>query len=293
MSEKDQLLTSFSGEAGIDESDALRLPFFFRKKPVPSAYLSSYLDSEEYNMKHPKRGKCLIFNNKDFEPHTNLKEIKGTHRDLELLSCCFRELDFEVIIHHNLSVKKIKIQLEKVSKENHTESDCLVCCILTHGDRGFLYGRDGKFPTETVFSPFTGDMCTTLAGKPKIFFIQASQGDKLDRGVTLAYEKDEADTAAQFFKIPAHADFLISYSTVPGFCSFRNANNGSWFIQALCDVLKTRDSDLQSLMTVVCRKVAYDFESCKPGDPMMSRMKQVPCICSTLTRKIYFHPKVQ
>ncbi|XP_013773050.1 caspase-like [Limulus polyphemus] len=292
MSMKDHL-TSFGGEAGIDEADALGLPFFLRKKPVPSTYLSSHPDSEEYNMKHPKRGKCLIFNNKDFEPHTNLKERKGNHRDVEQLYCCFRELDFEVVIHCNLSVKKIKIELEKVSKENHSESDCFICCVLTHGDRGVLYGRDGRFPTEVMFSPFTGDMCTTLAGKPKMFFIQACQGDKLDRGVTLLLGKDEADAATQFFKIPTHADFLISYSTVPGFCSFRNTNNGSWFIQALCNVLKTqaKDSDLQSLMTVVCRKVAYDFESCKPDDPKMSRMKQMPCISSTLTRKIFFHPK--
>ena len=38
-------------------------------------------------------------------------------------------------------------------------------------------------------------------------------------------------------KIPVEADFLIAYSTVVGHCSWRNAINGSWFIQSLCDVL--------------------------------------------------------
>lgn len=35
-------------------------------------------------------------------------------------------------------------------------------------------------------------------------------------------------------KIPMEADFLIAYSTISGYYSWRNSVNGSWFIQSLC-----------------------------------------------------------
>jgi len=38
-------------------------------------------------------------------------------------------------------------------------------------------------------------------------------------------------------KIPIEADFLVSYSTVSGYCSWRNLIKGSWFIQSLCNII--------------------------------------------------------
>ena len=34
-----------------------------------------------------------------------------------------------------------------------------------------------------VWQPFTADRCPSLAGKPKLFFIQACQGNRMDKGV--------------------------------------------------------------------------------------------------------------
>ena len=120
------------------------------------------------------------------------------------------------------------------------------------------------------------------------------------------------------YKIPTHADFLIAYSTVPGFYSWRNTTNGSWFVQALCYVLseRGREDDLLSLMTTVsvfifCLKsfgygtsqteflfceqriVAIGFESNTPQDSNMHQRKQIPCLTSLLTRKIYFKRKTR
>ena len=59
------------------------------------------------------------------------------------------------------------------------------------------------------------------------------------------------------------SDFLMAYSVVPGFFSWRNSLRGSWFIQALCECLDkyARSMDLLKLMTRVNKKVALDFES--------------------------------
>ena len=48
----------------------------------------------------------------------------------------------------------------------------------------------------------------------------------------------DTDSNALSYKIPSQADFLIVYSTAPGFFSWRNREAGSWFVQALCQVLE-------------------------------------------------------
>jgi len=104
----------------------------------------------------------------------------------------------------------------------------------------------------------------------------------------------ETDSNAMSYKIPSHADFLIAYSTIPGFYSWRNTTAGSWFIQSVCRVLQEHgtEKDLLSNMTRVARKVAFDFQSNTPGDYAMHEKKQIPCITSMLTRDVYFHRKV-
>lgn len=86
--------------------------------------------------------------------------------------------------------------------------------VLSHGELGILYARDSPYKPECLWSPFTADKCPTLAGKPKMFFIQACQGDKLDGGVTMC--RTETDGQNTSYRIPTQADFLIAYSTVPG-----------------------------------------------------------------------------
>jgi caspase-like apoptosis-related cysteine protease len=85
--------------------------------------------------------------------------------------------------------------------------------VLSHGEQGIIYAKDGAYkPEDKLWGRFTGDKCVTLAGKPKLFFIQACQGDRLDGGVSLRTQVDGSSS----FKIPIYADFLIAYSTIPG-----------------------------------------------------------------------------
>ncbi|KAL1468656.1 hypothetical protein MTO96_025232 [Rhipicephalus appendiculatus] len=265
------------------------LPRIFAGRP-PTDYpvLPTALEDEEYKMTHPKRGKCVIFNNRHFAPHTKLSERRGTDLDADNLYYRFSGLGFESVIHHNFSRKQMLDELERLGQQNYQDDDCFVCCILTHGDRDVLYATDGKFPVDSVMDPFRGNVCPTLLGKPKLFFIQACRGDRLDEGTPVVLET--SDSPGQIYRIPTHADFLAAYSTVPGFYSWRNTSQGSWFVQALCSVLgeRARSADLLSMLTVVCRRVALYYESCVPGDPGMDRKKQVPSITSTLTRLVYF-----
>lgn len=253
-----------------------------------SPQLSVRSDSNDYNMNHIRRGRCIIINNRIFDPRTQLNERKGTDKDAMSLTDCFTQFNFDVERIEDASHSEIKGRLRELSQQDYSKDDCLVVCVLTHGDRGVLWARDSRYAVDDVYSNFTGDRCPTLAGKPKLFFIQACQGSSFDRGVHLKASGDEVD-AAQYFKIPTWADILIAYSTIPGFYSWRNPSHGSWFIQKLVEVVnKYHDSmDLLSMLTVVSRKVAYECESFCPGQGDFDGNKQVPCITSMLTRRVF------
>lgn len=140
-----------------------------------------------------------------------------------------------------------------------------------------------------------------MVGKPKIFIIQACRGYQTDPGVKVSVTdalKDEESRSQtlepQSIKLPVEADFIFAYSTVPGFYSWRNGANGSWFIQALCQVLdELKDSpvEIRKLLTRVNRMVAQNFQSSNPDNADFHKMKQVPCITSMLTKDLFLCAK--
>jgi hypothetical protein len=61
-----------------------------------------------------------------------------------------------------------------VSKMNELKNyDCLVVFVLTHGcESEVLYAKDRTYYVKELVEPFTGENCTQLANKPKLFFVQ-------------------------------------------------------------------------------------------------------------------------
>lgn len=279
---------------GIDVGDA-----FTYGRNTASAYSPNHQSAptekyaSHYKMNHLKRGLAIIFNH-EFFTVSHLKARSGTNVDCEQLVNTLKDLGFDVNDFHNSTHKDIVKNLERVAEMDHSNHDCLVVAVLSHGELGLLYAHDTPYKADTIWSFFTSDKCPTLAGKPKLFFIQACQGDKLDGGTVLK-ERTETDgqPSTPTFRIPSHADFLIAYSTIPGFYSWRNTTRGSWFMQALC--IELRDNgfryDLLTLLTFVSQRVAVDFESNTPDNITMHQQKQIPCITSMLTRLVKFTPK--
>lgn len=261
--------------------------FYIPQQPVR---LTTKINSLDYNMNHRSRGYCLIFDVEHFQPSRRLPKRSGTQVDATGLYNLFRSMSFEVIVFKDLTAKEIRYQLDKFSKKDHSNNDCFACCILTHGEHGQLWGTDAKFPLDMLFNFFLGDNCLTLVGKPKIFFIQACQGERLDHGVSVI-GADSLDSAA-YLKIPNHADFLIAYSTLPGFYSWRNTQDGSWFMQAVIRVFSDyhHDLDLLTMLTIVNHRVAF-YKASNATTEEFNNKKQVPCITSMLTRRVFLRPK--
>lgn len=249
-------------------------------------------DSDEYNMNHERRGVSVVLNHDTF---TTEPPRKGSDVDVEALTKAHEALGFEVKVYNNSTVDQIKALIWELSKADYTDSDCFCLTVLTHGmDRNILHAFDGLYAAENLWHPFASDNCVTLAGKPKLFFIQACRGTKLDGGTRLVRHTSETDSSSNSYKIPSMADFLIVHSTTDGFYSWRNPEMGTWFIQAFCQVVKDRHetTDLLKMMTIVSRKVALDFESFNDLYAERHGQKQVPNIMSTLIRDLYFRPKI-
>lgn len=248
-------------------------------------------DAVFYNMNHPKRGLALIFNHENFDV-AGLKPRAGTAEDCQNLKKCLSELGFDVHIYKDLKYHAIEGHIVEASKLNHSQHDCLVVSILSHGEQGIIYAKDTHYKPDMLWSYFTPDKCPTLAGKPKLFFIQACQGDKLDPGVKIVRTETDGDIVASY-RIPQQADFLVMYSTVKGYYSWRNTTKGSWFVQILTREFENRayECDLLTILTFVNQRVAIEFESNVPDTPLMHRQKQIPCIMSMLTRLVQFKKK--
>lgn len=175
--------------------------------------------------------------------------------------------------------------------QGHKDRDCFICCILSHGSSGAIYGTDHKLVSiRVLMSHFTAKQCPQLAAKPKLFFIQACQGNNIQRPVFLDTDGPTPDASAvqervSFFEsIPEEADFLLGMATVDGCVAFRHIEEGAWYIQSLCSKLQLlvpRGEDILSILTEVNEDVA------RRVSPSGTK-KQMPQPAYTLRKKFIF-----
>lgn len=168
--------------------------------------------------------------------------IVGTYTSLCLPACfssVFAWLGFEIEIHRDRKKVEMIRVIQELSSRDHSQMDCLVCCVLSHGKEGGVYGVDGvSVELMELMNPFKGPNCRTLVGKPKLFFIQACQGTSEQEPVPIESDGPGPSFARRVAaSIPEDADFLLGAATVPAFVSYREPKRGTWFIQSLCQNL--------------------------------------------------------
>nr|WJJ61470.1 caspase 9 [Andrias davidianus] len=254
-------------------------------------------------------GFCLIINNVTFLEHTTLLLRTGSDIDRDKLKKRFTAFHFEVLVRENLTGKEILTELQSLAAMDHRRLDCCVIVILSHGCKtrhiqlpGGVYGTDGvPIPVERMVSYFDGHHCPTLRGKPKLFFIQACGGEEKDRGFKVdssvmdsgdqaesiqsdatpfsvpAGGHDQSDAVAS---LPTPSDVLVAYSTFPGFVSWRDNNNGTWYVETLDRVLaeNAASEDLQNLLVMVSNEVAAK-----------GIYKQIPGYFNFLRKRFFFN----
>ncbi|XP_044525334.1 caspase-10 [Gracilinanus agilis] len=243
-------------------------------------------EAKFYRMDRSHRGHCIIFNNFEFR---TMNPRRGSLKDADELKSVFEWLGFTVTIHHNTEKREMEeiLQLCRTSPE-HRESDCFVCCVLTHGESGSVFSSDEeKIAIHELTSYFRAHRCPGLANKPKLFFFQACQGSNIQESVLL--EEDAKTSPPVLDKtplrcIPVEADFLLGMATVDGCCAIRHRIKGSWYIQTLCHQLKCmvpRNEDILTILTVVNNDVSQLADT-------EGKKKQMPQPAFTLRKKVVF-----
>lgn len=191
---------------------------------------------------------------------------------------------------------------------------------MTYEKKGQLCAFDKSYNTNEIWSHFTSDKSPTLASKPKIFIVQACNSEKSKTTVYQSDDRTKSDSRGTItFRIPIHADILITYSTIPGkiinFTKFSEIHNfffilfcflnsgfyawqyekkGSWFIQALCSELRDNGTkyNLLTILTSVCRQVSDKFDQrieANKGESVDYDEDEMPNFTTMLTRLIQFN----
>lgn len=92
--------------------------------------------------------------------------------------------------------------------DDHSQYDCFVCCIMSHGDQDCVYGADSRWvQIKEMISNFQPSRCPTLTGKPKLFFIQATQGRS---------ESQIAEYGASNIEDKLEVDIRVFYHVIRG-----------------------------------------------------------------------------
>lgn len=270
-----------------------------KRREVDELHDEDMENEDMYNMHHSSRGYAMLINQErfsiDLKISQGLGKRDGTRVDQDHLENRLRALGFTVLVYRDQTADQIVKACTRMAKKDHTDCDCFVCIVLSHGEEGIIFGYDKALEISELAKPFTKKNCPTLDGKPKLFFLQACRGHQTDPGVKVSvYDgQDVPDSipGPEEIALPAfEPDFLFAHSTVPGYFSWRNAGKGSWFVQALTAVLKLHGDkyEIQKLLTIVIRKVAQDFQSQNQDNP---GMKQASCFRSMLTKDLYFRKK--
>ncbi|XP_071447468.1 caspase-3-like [Hetaerina americana] len=219
----------------------------------------------EYRTDSPRRGRAVIANFSLFKDE-EIKERIGSKKDVEALQIMLGDkLKFDVQTWDLNGVNAhtfLKMVEEESKNANHRNGDCFLMVIMTHGfTNGTLCAYEGAFNLDNVINLFTGDRCSPLRGKPKIFIVQACRGAEGQPGV---YVAKSGSQPRKMISLPVHSDILIAKSQSEGYYSLRHPQNGSYFIQSLCyaldkDFMKRDEEkdDILQILTFASYCVAY------------------------------------
>ena len=268
-----------------------------------------------YKMESKPRGIAVIINNKNFRLRT-LRPRLGTNEDAENLQKLFTWLGFDTKLpYKDLTGKEMGQTLEDVARMDHSNYDCLMVAVLSHGKAGdIVNGKSGSISIKNILEVFSDQKCPTLAGKPKIFIIQACRGKRFnvavqdnvikfddvdsaedDDDVTDEDEdEDEIDESDDVTDVgpavhPNISDYIVAYSTVPDHVSLRNSA-GSVFITELEKKFRkhaTNEDIITMLERVIHGVTKYQPRS---DDLDLQNSRQSPEVRFSLKGKIYFNP---
>ena len=216
------------------------------------------MTSENYNMNHKQRGKALVINMQTYDDPNpfKLKERVWSVRDVENLKHTLEYLEFEFKLCQNFTKSQIEQEIkEMASSVDHSNSDCFLCVVMSHGNEDKIVTSDNKeMSFEEIMAPIKS--CKSLENKPKLFFFQACRGDnemenphptrsRSDSGESTSSGQAIEDSAINSDSLNsnkktrknAESDLLVYNATLPRHYAYGTEKDGTVFIKNVCQVL--------------------------------------------------------
>uniref|UniRef100_A0A4W4HKD5 Caspase 9, apoptosis-related cysteine peptidase n=1 Tax=Electrophorus electricus TaxID=8005 RepID=A0A4W4HKD5_ELEEL len=225
---------------------------------------------QSYKIEANPCGLCLIINNVDFDPASDLKNRAGSDIDCDKLKRAVRI--FQLLCYLQIT---------------HSGYDCCVVVILSHGTEsnnnrfpGAVHGVDGRsVPVQIMTNYLNGKNCPSLQSKPKLFFIQACGGGEKDTGFEVSPDEvrpmaggmdDQTDaiptsSSSDSLSLSDEPDARATLPTThteavlsPGYVSWRDSNTGSWYVETLDCILEQNAAtdDLVTMLMMVNNEVS-------------------------------------
>ena len=159
-----------------------------RSHQQESALFNELVDENQYNFSYPQRGHMVLIVNDKFLRQT---PREGAIWDLQKTKQIATKLGFRIFNSNNcrnLTKKETITVLRESQNLDHSDSDCFMFVISTHGlempnprvkgklDHVIVCADDQLIYTSNILDLFSERNCPTLKNKPKLFFIQACRG---------------------------------------------------------------------------------------------------------------------
>ncbi|KAL5276124.1 hypothetical protein ACFFRR_001754 [Megaselia abdita] len=209
------------------------------------------------NPKQLKPGLAVIFNNQNFENTSHTR--KGSEKDVELLKKVFEKYSMTTLVVQDPSSDEIKNIIDKViSKIDFKNRSCIVITVLTHGSRFDTLAANDKCYSfyESILFP----LFEPLKGIPKIIFTQACKGS-----TNLFLDRDSFEFPEIIEDPTGSPDEVFRFdSSFEGYVALRHRENGSFFINTLCQTLDQFGDDYSVQdIAVMVQKDLRDNEEIK------------------------------
>jgi len=242
---------------GADEAVMNALFHGTGKVWTPPSFVSSY------PMKRDYRGLLLILNNRKYTDWDF--DLPAAEKLGVILRRAFVPLGFEVLEYVDLSLGEMSRVLTFARDRVKGHHDAFVCAIMSHGHLGEIIGYDGSILyLDEVVDLFTEKNCYALIDKPKLFFIDACQGDAYWSQNDATDAVDSSFVSSNYSQNMAAPDFFFGFSTQEGCVSWRDRDLGSLYVYTLCEyLLQYRGYDIHDIHRKV-EKTVKEYGKQKP-----------------------------
>ncbi|XP_052861133.1 caspase-14-like [Anopheles cruzii] len=215
----------------------------------------------EYDL--TKKAYVLVFHHNKFKDRSHNRP--GSDKDMRKINDFFKDYRCTVRVCNDYRLNQVRRTMDEVSKMNAGPYSCVIVILMSHGmDDDTIMAYDGDMYS---FEDDIVEKCTSnhkLAGKPKIFILQACRGDSI-------MQADAKRTTSN------KCDIVTFQSTYKGNIAYRNPQEGSVFIQHLFEQLhKNKNGSIIEINT----QLNYIFRN--------NSISQCPTMSTTLQKKLIF-----